>query len=137
MTRNEGAIEELFKNAIELRDLERFDDAIEKFTQILAMSPTRRAPILGVMGHIYFKQRAFDKALECYTEAVSLSPMSEMGSLGLFHTLWNMGREWDAFAEAKRFLTLRDSDEYFLMIEEMRDAFIDAGIDPSTPKRPE
>jgi len=137
MTRNEGAIEERFKTAIELRDSERFDDAIEKFTQILAMAPTRRAPILGVMGHIYYKQRAFDKALECYTEAVLLSPRSELGSLGLFHTLWDMGRERDAFAEAKRFLKLQDSDEYFLMIEEMRDAFIDAGIDPSSFKRPD
>jgi hypothetical protein len=40
-----------------------------------------------------------------------------------------MGREWEAYAEAKRFLSTRDSEEYLRLIDEMRDAFEAAGFD--------
>ncbi len=131
----QAKIEKLFEEGIALRDSDRLEEAIEKFKEILTLNPPRRAPILGPLGHIYWKQKSFAKALECYTEAVSLSPKSELGSLGLFHTLWDLGRYKEALAEARRFLSLRDSEEYFLLIEEMRDAFLDAGIDPSSFKK--
>ncbi len=92
------------------------------------MSPKRRAAILGTLAHIHFTMKKFNEALGFYKEAVELSPKSELASLGLFHTLWNLNRVWDAYGEAKRFLSLRDSEEYFRMIEEMRDAFEAAGV---------
>lgn len=125
-------IEAMFDHAIELRDSGRLSEAVEKLNDILSMSPTRRAPILGTLGHIHFRMKTLDKALECYKEAVDLSPTSELASLGLFHTLWNMGLVWDAYAEAKRFLSMRDSEEYFRMIEEMREVFEAAGIELHT-----
>ena len=97
--------------------------------------PLHRAAILGVLAHIYFTQRDLSKALDCYIETVSLSPKSELASLGLFHTLWDLGRAGEACNEAKRFLSLRESEEYFLLIEEMRDAFRAAGIDPHPSNR--
>ncbi len=122
-------IEALFREAANLRDAGQPDQAIAKFEEILARDPPRRAAILGPMGHIYFTLRNFDKALECYMEVVSLSPNSELGSLGLFHTLWSMGRYNDAFSEGKRFLSRRASEEYMLMVKEMRDALLDSGLD--------
>ena len=96
---------------------------MEKFNEILSMSLKHKAPVLGVMGHIYYKLKDFEKALDCYEKTVSLSPKSELASLGLFHTLWDMERERDAFEEAKRFLSIRESKEYFQLIEEMRESF--------------
>jgi len=54
-----------------------------------------------------------------------------LGSLGLFHTLWSLGRFQEAYEEAKRFLAIRDSEEYRQMIEEMRSTFEAAGIEVS------
>ncbi|MGE3467246.1 MAG: tetratricopeptide repeat protein [Pyrinomonadaceae bacterium] len=114
-------IEPVVDEAIRLRDSGRLSEAADKLREILAMSPERRAPILGVLAHIYFTMKDFDRALECYEEAVELSAKSELGSLGLFHTLWNLGRTSDAFKEAGRFLALRDSEEYSQLIKEMRE----------------
>jgi tetratricopeptide (TPR) repeat protein len=122
-------IERIFKDATELRDSGRLVEAAEKLHSILSMSPQRKAPILGPLAHIYFLLKDYENARSYFVETLRLSPKSELASLGLFHTLWNMGKPRDAFEEAKRFLALRDSEEYFLLAEEMRDAFEAGGID--------
>ena len=118
----------LLDEAVRLRDAGNLAAAIKRLNEALAMNPQRRSGILGVLGHLYFKQKDFERSSDCLREVVELSPNSELGSIQLFHTLWDMGKEWEAFAEAKRFLSLHDSQAYFSMIEEMRDAYIDAGI---------
>jgi len=133
MEESDLQIDKLFDEAIKLRDGNDLPKAIDKFNEALELAVDTnkryRAGILRVVGHLYYLQKDFDNARECLQEAVELSPDSELGSLGLFHTLWDMGDEWAAFREAKRFLSRHDSKKYFLMIEEMRDAFLDAGID--------
>lgn len=111
--------EKLFEEAIKLRDSDKCLEAIEKFNEILSKSPKYKAPVLGVMGHIYFKLKDLEKALDCYEKTVNLSPKSELASLGLFHTLWNLGRHDDAFNEMKRFLSLSSSEEYTHLLSEM------------------
>lgn len=129
MNNNIDEIEILFREATDMRDRGNLAEAAKRLEKALTLDPPRRAPILGTLAHIYFLIGDLEKARICYEEATALSPNSELASLGYFHTLWNMGREWDAYAEAKRFLSIRDSEEYFLTIEEMRDAFAAAGID--------
>ena len=129
MAESDPPIDKLFDEAIKLRDNGDLAKAIEKLNQALAMDPEPRSTILLILGDLYHSQKTFDKARECLLEAVELSPNSELASLILFHTLWDMKDEWAAFREAKRFLSRHDSKEYFLMIKEMRDAFLDAGID--------
>jgi tetratricopeptide (TPR) repeat protein len=116
-------IEETFEEGIKLRDLGNFEEAIQKFSEILLETKEYDAPVLGVMGNIYWNLKDYVHAHDCYQKAVELKPESELASLGLFHTLWDMGREREALAEAKRFLSLRESEEYFKLAEEMRDSF--------------
>lgn len=127
--RNPIKAEKLFEEAIALRDSHKPLEAIEKFREILSISSKYEAAIFGLMGHIYYQMKDLSNSLDCYQKSTNLSPKSELASIGLFHTLWDLGREWDALAEAKRFLSLCDSEEYLLMIEEMRDSFEAAGID--------
>jgi tetratricopeptide (TPR) repeat protein len=113
----------LFKEAVKLRDSGKPEAAIDKLSEILNENRKSNAAVLGIMGNIYWNLKDFSNAFECYQKAVKLSPKSELASLGLFHTLWDMGRERDAFEEAKRFLSLRESEEYLKLIEEMRASF--------------
>ena len=112
----------LFIDAIKFRDSGNIPAAIEKFREILDENRRSDTAILGMMGNIYLNSKDFPQAYDCYRKAVKLNAESELASLGLFHTLCNMERESEAFAEAKRFLSIRESEEYFLLIEEMRDS---------------
>lgn len=77
-------IEAMFKEAILLRDAGEFAQAIRKLDDVLLATPNRRAPILGVMGHIYFKMGNLDKAMGTYKEAVALSPNRSWDHLACF-----------------------------------------------------
>lgn len=129
MAESNPLIDQCFEEAIELRDAGDLTKAVKKLKEALAMDPKNRATVLLILGDVYHSKKDFNRARECLQETVKLSPDSELASLILFHTLWDMKDEWAAFREAKRFLSRHDSKEYFLMIEEMRDAFLDAGID--------
>lgn len=114
-------VEVAFKEAMSFRDQDRLPEAAQKLEEILESGFERRESILGPLAHIYFKLHDYDNAERCYSELIRISPDTELGSLGYFHTLWNMGRERDAFNEAKRFLTRHESSEYMAMIEEMKE----------------
>lgn len=115
--------EALFEEALKLRDSGQIEAAIEKLEEILNENRRSDAAMFGTLGNIYWKSKDFPNASKCFRKAVKLSPQSELASLGLFHTLWDMGRERDAFEEAKRFLSIRDSEEYFKLVEELRESF--------------
>ena len=51
--------------------------------------------------------------------AVELSPRSELASVGLFHSLWDLGKVNQAFAEMRRFLRLSDSPEYSKLLRDL------------------
>lgn len=52
------------------------------------------------------------EAMEHARQAVELSPNSERASRVLFHVLWRDGRQDQAIEEIKRFLGVRESDDY-------------------------
>ncbi|MHC2067788.1 tetratricopeptide repeat protein [Bremerella sp. T1] len=54
-----------------------------------------------------------------FGKASELNPDSEAISLGLFHCLWNLGKEDDAFEEMKRFLKTNKSEEYTRLLSEI------------------
>ncbi len=123
MDDNIEEIKALFREAIGLRDTGDLTGAAERLEKALTLEPSRRAPILGVLAHVYFLKENFEKARLCYKEATELSPSSELGSLGYFLTLRKLERYQEAFEEAKRFLSRNDSKDYLLAIEEIVEDF--------------
>ncbi|MEZ5422540.1 MAG: tetratricopeptide repeat protein [Pyrinomonadaceae bacterium] len=123
MDDNIEEIKALFREATRLRDTGDLAGAVERLEKALTLEPSRRAPILGVLAHVYFLSENFEKARICYKEATELSPSSELGSLGYFLTLRKLERYQEAFEEAERFLSKNDSKDYILAIEEIVEDF--------------
>jgi len=111
-------IEPEFNRALRLRDGGDWLGAAAIFEQLDVEHPNHPA-ILGVWGSIYFHLKDWQRALPLYQRTVSLSPESELASLGLFHSLWNVGKRKEALAEMKRFLSLKESEEYRQLIKEI------------------
>ena len=113
-------IEPEFNRALRLRDGGDLLGAAAIFERLDAEYPNKAA-ILGTWGSIYFRLKDWERALPLYQRTVMLSAKSELASLGLFHSLWNLGRRDEAFAEMRRFLSVSESAEYSQLISEMRE----------------
>jgi tetratricopeptide (TPR) repeat protein len=111
-------IEPEFNRALKLRDQGDWLGAAEVFEQLNKENPNQSV-ILKMWASVYFHLEDWHKALPLYERAASLSPKSELSSLGLFHSLWNLGKQEEAFAEIRRFLSISDSKEYRQLIKEM------------------
>ncbi len=111
-------VEPEFNRALRLRDGGDWLGAATIFERLDAEHPNQAA-ILGMWSSIYFHLKDWERALPLYLQTVALSPKSELASLGLFHSLWNVGRQKEAFTEMRRFLSLRESEEYRQLIEEV------------------
>ena len=111
-------IEPEFDRALRLRDEGDLIGAIEIFEQLDKEHPNQSV-ILRMWASIYFHLEDWKKALPLYQRTALLSPKSELTSLGLFHSLWNVGKQDEAFAEIRRFLSISDSEEYRQLIKEM------------------
>jgi len=111
-------IEPEFNRALQLRDKGNWLGAAEIFEQLDKENPDQSV-ILKMWGSIYFHLEDWGKALPLYERALALSPKSELSSLGLFHSLWNLGRKDEAFAEMNRYLSISDSKEYRQLTKEM------------------
>lgn len=70
------------------------------------------ASVFGLVASMYFEADQFDKAAEKYKKATEISSKSEAASLGLFHSLWQMDKNDQAFDEVKRYMSIAQSDEY-------------------------
>jgi hypothetical protein len=58
------------------------------------------------------------EAVQHFSRAVGVASRHELSSLGLFHALYSSGALEQALAEALRYLSLRDSEEYRTMFVE-------------------
>ncbi len=58
-----------------------------------------------------------EKALPEFHKAGVLDPLNEAVSLSIFHCLWGLNRNEEAFDEMKRFLAISDSKEYKSILE--------------------
>ena len=111
--------------AIELREAGNTAKSLRILSKIVDEIPHQDVKALVVAGALLREGRKFEAALSCLNKAIESDPSSPGASLGLFHTLWNMGRYDDGFAELHRFLSISQSDEHFRLIEEMRDSLLD------------
>ena len=111
-------IKDGFNFAIKLRDQGDLKGALQMLHSLDLEYPNH-APVLGLMGGIYFSLDNFERAKMILERVVVMSPHSELASLGLFHSLWKLGLRDEAFAEMKRFLAIADSDEYQELLSEL------------------
>lgn len=65
--------------------------------------------LFGLVASMYFENEQFEKAAEQYKKAVEIFPTSQMASLGLFHSLWQLEQNDDAFEEMKRYMSISNS----------------------------
>ena len=111
-------IEGPFNKAIKLWKEKYFDEAISILLDIAYAYPSFPA-VFGVLGAVYRESGDLPNALKCFKKTTTLSPKSELASRGLFHCLFATGQKDKAFAEARRFLSLRHSDEYDRILNEI------------------
>jgi type IV pilus assembly protein PilF len=84
----------------------------------LASEYPNRPAILGVLGAIYSGLGEHERAVDYFQQTLSLSPKSELASRALFFSLCDIGRYGDAMSEMERYLSIAQSKEYDLLIQE-------------------
>ncbi len=77
-----------------------------------------RAITHAELGGIYLFGTKDYQLAERHYAAAAISPRSEFYSLGPFHSLTNQSRWREALEEMCRYLTLRDSPDYRMMLSE-------------------
>ena len=76
-------------------------------------------PIRGMLGGYLEDLGRHREALPHLDASVRLSPGSELASITRFHAHWAVGRESDAWAEARRFISVGASGEYEQLFVEL------------------
>jgi predicted Zn-dependent protease len=107
-----------FNAAIQANRAGRTVYAIRVLKALAAGNPNSAA-ILGYLAGVYYMQERFEDAEKTFRRTVTLSPKSELASLGLFHSLWQLGRRHESFAEMRRLLTDVDSEEYKTLLRDL------------------
>jgi len=106
----------LFDLAENLRVLNRFDESIAVYGELLQLQPTR-ADALGGKGAALFAQEKYDAALEMLDRALAASPEYAFG-LSIKGALLTSCGEYQAAAELlARAIAIDDSYQYPLMVQ--------------------
>ena len=92
--------------------------ALECLTPLRSDFPDS-AVFFTVLGDTYWEVGRYPEAIAAFRRATELAPQSELASLSLFHCLIDQGGTDAAFDEMRRFLFLRDSDEYRRLLREI------------------
>ena len=109
-------LNEKMEKILDLRKLAKYEEAIIN-AENLANNYPEIASVFGLLASLYFELDRYEEAALAYQKATELSPKSEMASLGLFHSLWQLERNDDAFEEMKRFMAISASDEYTELVK--------------------
>jgi Tfp pilus assembly protein PilF len=109
---------DLWNEAIRLRDQGRMAEARRALETLVSAGPQPVA-VHAVLGGVCREQGDLDSAVKSFRIATSLAPRSDLVSVGLFLSLWGNGQTEEAIAEAKRFLSIADSEEYPRIIDEI------------------
>ena len=116
MTDEFGGFGPLFDKALRARHEGNFEHALQLCTRVLnKLGPSARrahAAVNSEMGYIHLTCKRFKEAESHYRYALGLFPKAELASIGLFQSLVEQGRLDEAFEEAIRLVSLRDSPEY-------------------------
>lgn len=85
----------------------------------LATRNVENAQVIGMLGVVLKGLGRIDEAAQYLRHTVHLAPRSERASIGLFHCEVRLGRVDSAFEEMRRFLKIRDSEEYRRLVDEI------------------
>src|SRR6266542_3075194 len=113
-------VKQAFSEAVKLKENGDLKSAMQILTELAVEEPESPA-ILAVLGDVCWEMRLLDEAATVFKRAIALAPKLEAVSLGLFHCLWDSGKREEALDEAKRFMSLADSDDYRKIIKEIND----------------
>ncbi len=86
----------------------------------LAASYPYRGDFLAMLAKLEWDAGDLEGAERRFAKAVRFSPNSERISIGFFHLLLRLGREGEAFDEARRFLSRNCSDEYMRVLSAIK-----------------
>lgn len=115
-------LESEFRAATALRNAGDLRGAKELLERLAREHPDA-FPVFLVLGGIEMNLKDYEAAERAFSAAVALKPRSELASTGLFFTLAHQRRDDDAYAEMRRFLTLRpDSHEYKAILDELEES---------------
>ena len=115
---SDKAVEREFDRALGLRDAGEVDTALKILAELAAKRPDL-AYVVGMLASVQFQAGYLDASAASASRAVQLSPSSEMASRCLFHSLYDLGRYDEAFAEVARFRSNKQSDEYEITLCEI------------------
>jgi predicted Zn-dependent protease len=125
------SFEEKFQDAMDRKNSEDFDSAYIMLSELAYEYPNRPS-VLGVLADVAERKGLIQEAADYFRQVTILSPKSEMASLGLFHTIFDLGDVNGAFEEMKRFISLKHSDEYTRLLDNITAALKDEEIDLSS-----
>lgn len=116
------SFEERFERAMQFRQESKHQAACDKFVELLSEQLSNKT-VLGMLSVCSFEMEGYELAAVYATKLVAVSPKSETASLVLFHSLWKMNREDEAFDEMRRFLSLASSDAYDELLKDINAEF--------------
>jgi predicted Zn-dependent protease len=93
-----------------------FQSAAQLFRELVRRRP-ESAVFSATLAKALRSQGDIVEAEHYFKTAVSLAPRSEMFSLSLFHCLWDQGKREQALEEMRRFIRLRESEEYRTILD--------------------
>ena len=111
-------INAILDQALRLRENGDLESALREIQLLTKITP-QKASVAGILATLFFEGKIWPEAARWYRLATKLNPKAELASLGLFHSLWEMGRQKQAFAEMKRFLLIARSKEYVRLLREL------------------
>ncbi len=114
-------MDEMFSNAIRLRNEERYDDAKALLREIIKAFPDHRniATVHSVLAGILYDQNKAHQSLHHFKIATSLVPGSELASLGVYLSFIKIESYNEAIAELNRYLSKYKADMYLDTLEEL------------------
>ena len=92
-----------------LMSMGRTEEAVQKYEQALALAP-EDAEVLTHMGHLLRSLGNYDRAAEIFEKVTDVLPSAYHGFYLLAQTLYDLGRDRDAFAAVNRALELEGGD---------------------------
>ena len=100
-----------FNAALTLKNQNNLTDSLKMFIELSKENP-KHFMVYVFVGLIYKDLQKLDEASLAFKKAVELNPKSEKTSIGYFHILWELGNQFEALDEMKRFLKDNESEEY-------------------------
>jgi tetratricopeptide (TPR) repeat protein len=108
----------LFERSFVLHENGNTKDAYDIRIALENYAPTEERFIIASAQSLQSLDK-LEEAESKFRRAVFLNPSSELASLQLFHYLWSLDKNDQAFDEIRRFQSLAHSDDYVAIVNEI------------------